>query len=174
MAKVSFTKLGLKLNQDIINIHFNDQIIEVKQYLPIEDKLDLIANVINASADANNFANPVKTNLFTSLEILYFYTNINFTDKQKEDVAKLYDLVYSSDLMQIVINAIPEIEYSSIIDGVNLVSNSIYAYRSSLLGVMEAAMSDYNDTQMDVNAIAETLGNKENLTLLKDIMSKLG
>ena len=174
MAKVSFTKLGLKLNQDIINIHFNDQIIEVKQYLPIEDKLDLIANVINASADANNFANPVKTNLFTSLEILYFYTNINFTDKQKEDVAKLYDLVYSSGLMQMVINAIPEIEYSSIIDGVNLVSNSIYAYRSSLLGVMEAAMSDYNDTQMDVNAIAETLGNKENLTLLKDIMSKLG
>jgi hypothetical protein len=30
MAKVSFTKLGLKLNQEIKTIIWNDQVIEVK------------------------------------------------------------------------------------------------------------------------------------------------
>ena len=39
MAKVSLTKLGLKVNQDAKSIEFNEQIIEVKQYLPINEKL---------------------------------------------------------------------------------------------------------------------------------------
>ena len=81
MAKVSFTKLGLKVNQEVKMIEFNEQTIEVKQYLPVNDKLALISNVINASADDYNFANPVKIEVFLALEIIANYTNINFTEK---------------------------------------------------------------------------------------------
>ena len=86
MAKVSLTKLGLKVNQDVKNIEFNEQIVEVKQYLPVNDKLELISNVINSAHDENNFSNPIKVSVFTTLEIMYAYTNVNFTDKQKEDI----------------------------------------------------------------------------------------
>ena len=83
MAKVSLTKLGLKVNQNVKNIEFNEQIIEVKQYLPIDDKLNLIARVIENSYDIkNNFSNPVKINVFGELEIIMAYTNLSFTDKQ--------------------------------------------------------------------------------------------
>ena len=43
--------------------------------------------------DNNNFANPVKLNVFLRLEIIFNYTNISFTDKQKEDLVKLYDIL---------------------------------------------------------------------------------
>ena len=46
MAKIGFTKLGLKPNNEIVNIKFNEQNIEVKQYLPVEEKLELITNVL--------------------------------------------------------------------------------------------------------------------------------
>ena len=69
MAKLAFTKLGLKTNNQIKTIQFNEQEIEVKQYLPINEKLEMISNVINLSADDNNFANPVKVRVFTTLEI---------------------------------------------------------------------------------------------------------
>ena len=49
MAKVSFTKLGLKKNEDIEIVEWNEQKIEVKQYLPIEDKLNLITAIIQNS-----------------------------------------------------------------------------------------------------------------------------
>ena len=42
MAKVSFTKLGLKKNEEVGILHINEQDIEVKQYLPINEKLELI------------------------------------------------------------------------------------------------------------------------------------
>ena len=67
--------------QDVKIVDFNEQDIEVKQYLPVNEKLELIGNVINLSHDDNNFANPVKVSIFTTLEIMYAYTNINFTDK---------------------------------------------------------------------------------------------
>ena len=45
--KPTFAKLGLKMNNNIKTILINDQEIEVKQYLPINEKLDLIGSVIN-------------------------------------------------------------------------------------------------------------------------------
>ncbi len=174
MAKVSFTKLGLKANQEVKNIEFNGQSIEVKQYLPVNEKLELITNVINLAADDNNFVNPVKINVLTTLEIMYAYTNINFTDKQQENIAKLYDLVISSGLAKEVINAIPENEYHEILSGVKTSVESIYEYRSSALGVLESISDEYKSTDFDVSQITEKLSNSEDIALLKEIVNKLG
>ena len=153
MAKVSLTKLGLKVNQNVKNIEFNEQIIEVKQYLPINEKLELISSVINSAADENNFSNPVKENVFLTLEILYHYTNINFTDKQKEDPVKLYDLVVSSGLVNKVTDLIPEEELDEVINGVAQSVKAIYAYRNSVLGILESISQDYSALNLDATEI---------------------
>ena len=85
MAKLAFTKLGLKVNDEIKTIEFNEQAVEVKQYLPVNEKLEVIAEVLNNSADDNNFANPVKVDVYTAIAVLEAYTNISFTEKQKEN-----------------------------------------------------------------------------------------
>lgn len=175
MAKISFNKLGLKVNQEIKTITFNEQTIEVKQYLPIADKLNLISNVINASHDGvNNFANPIRISVFTTLEIIYAYTNINFTDKQKEDTAKLYDLVISTGLVKEIINNIPEAEYYEIVNGIKECVESIYTYENSFSGILDSLRTDYKNLDFDASAIQQKLADPENMSLLKDILSKLG
>ena len=174
MAKVSLTKLGLKVNQDFEMIEFNGQIIEVKQYLPVNEKLELISNVINSAQDENNFSNPVKVNIFTTLEMMYAYTNINFTEKQKEDPAKLYDLLTSSGLVEEVNDVIPEEEISEIIDGVTNSIKSIYEYRNSVLGILESISADYSQLNFDAEEIQKKLGDPENMSFLKDVLKKLG
>lgn len=174
MAKVSLTKLGLKVNQDIKTIEFNEQTIEVKQYLPVNDKLELISNVINASHDDNNFANPVKVSVFTTLEIMYAYTNINFTDKQKEDPTKLYDMLISSGLVATVVNAIPEAEYHKVLCGVTDSIDAIYNYRNSVMGILENISTDYSNLDLDASTIQAKLADPENMALLKGILTKLG
>ncbi|WP_291631401.1 hypothetical protein [Clostridium sp.] len=81
MAKVSFTKLGLKKNEDVEIVEWNEQKIEVKQYLPIEDKLNLITAIIQNSIDDNGYYNPAKIYVNTIIEMINFYTNIGFTEK---------------------------------------------------------------------------------------------
>ena len=174
MAKVSLTKLGLKVNQDIKNIEFNQQIIEVKQYLPINEKLELISSVINSAADENNFSNPVKENVFLTLEILYHYTNINFTDKQKEDPVKLYDLVVSSGLVNKVTDLIPEEELDEVINGVAQSVKAIYTYKNSVLGILESISQDYSALNLDATEIQQKLADPDNMALLKQVLTKLG
>ena len=174
MAKVSFTKLGLKKNEEVGILHINEQDIEVKQYLPINEKLELISSVINSAADENNFSNPVKENVFLALEILYHYTNINFTDKQKEDPVKLYDLVVSSGLVNKVTDLIPEEELDEVINGVAQSVKAIYTYRNSVLGILESISKDYSNLDLDATEIQQKLADPDNMALLKQVLTKLG
>ena len=174
MAKVSFTKLGLKKNEEVGILHINEQDIEVKQYLLINEKLELISSVINSAADENNFSNPVKENVFLTLEILYHYTNINFTDKQKEDPVKLYDVVVSSGLVNKVTDLIPEEELDEVINGVAQSIKTIYTYRNSVLGILESISQDYSALNLDATEIQQKLADPDNMALLKQVLTKLG
>ena len=176
MAKIAYTKLGLlkdKLNE-ITMIEHNEQSIEVKQYLPINDKLALISNVINKAADENNFANPIKLDVFKVVEVIYAYTNINFTEKQKEDEVKLYDLFISSGLWEKIMKAIPEDEYTNICRGIYACAEAVYEYRNSVLGILESISADYSNLNLEAEEIREKVGNPEVLGLLKEVLTKLG
>ena len=174
MAKLAFTKLGLKPNNEVVNIYFNDQTIEVKQYLSTDKKLDIITNVLELSHDQNNFSNPVKVSVYTAIEIIDKYTNINFTEKQKEDVLKLYDLLNGNGLIAAVVNAIPEAEYKELLTGIHDTIESVYKFQNSVLGILDSISKDYSNLSLDAESIQKALGDPENLTLLKDIMTKLG
>ena len=93
MAKVSFNKLGLKKIEEVATIEHNEQIIEIKQYLPVQQKLELLSKVITQAADSSKFYNPGQLQVFFSLELIQAYTNISFTEKQKEDFCKTFDLL---------------------------------------------------------------------------------
>lgn len=173
MAKVSFSKLGLKVNNEIVNIHFNDQVIEVRQYISVNDKLKLISEVINDTIDEHSFCNPVKVKVYLALGILDYYTNINFTEKQKEDPVKLYDLFQSSNLLDQIFNAIPEEEFNDLTEGTWDSINAIYTYNNSAMGIMDNITTNYKNTNLDTNKLIEELNNMDT-SLIQDVLSKLG
>ena len=174
MAKIGFTKLGLKPNNKIVNIEFNEQIIEVKQYLPVEEKLELITNVLELSHDSNNFSNPIKVQVYTALEMIDKYTNISFTEKQKENPTKLYDLLNGNGLLEKIIDAVPQIEYDELIHGIYDTINAVYSYQNSVLGILDTISQDYSNLNLDATEIQKKLADPENMALLKNIMTKLG
>ena len=174
MAKIGLTKLGLTKNTDVSKVEWNGEEIEVKQYLPIDDKLAMIAAILNSSIDDNGYYNPAKIYVYTIINMLDYYTNINFTDKQKEDISKTYDLVASSGLSSAIFTVISPYEYQQIQGWIRELVDSIYTYKNSIVGMMELIKDDYSNIELDAEKIQETLGDKENLTLLRDVMEKLG
>ena len=175
MAKVAFTKLGLKRKDEVKTVNINNNVIEVKQYLPINDKLALISRVINLSHDSsNNFANPVQVEVIGTIEIIMAYTNLSFTEKQKEDYAKLYDLLEENGITKDLISAIPEDEYTFLIDGINESIEAVYKYQNSVLGILDSVAQDYSNLEFDASKIQQELADPQNLELLKGIMSRLG
>lgn len=174
MAKIGFTKLSLKRKNEVKTITINNNQIEIKQYLPINEKLDLIARVINGAHDQNNFPNPIKIEVIGTLEMIMAYTNISFTEKQKEDIPKLYDLLEENGVIKDIISQIPEDEYNFIIDGINKTVDAVYTYNNSVLGILEAVSKDYSNLDFDATQIQKKMADPENLKLVKDVLTKLG
>lgn len=174
MAKIGFTKLGLKQNNEIALIDFNGQAIEVKQYIPVEEKLEMIAFIMERAHDQNNFSNPIKLEVFTALEIVERYTNINFTEKQKENPTKIYDLLVGNSVLPLIIEAIPVAEYESLIKGLKDTVTAFYNYQTSVLGILDNVGKDYSTLDLDASVIQQKLGDLENIELLQDVMNKLG
>ena len=174
MAKISFTKLGLVKNTEVASFDWNGQTVEVKQYLPIQEKMDLIATVLNNCQDENNFINEAKMALFMDLEIAYRYTNINFTEKQKEDPAKLYDLLAGSGLFDDIFTVLPQREYKSIVMWLSKTAEHIYDYRNSVYGILDAMNTDYSNLELDAESLKEKIADPEVLGLLKSVLTKLG
>lgn len=175
MAKVTFNKLNLTKNTEIKNIDINENIIEVRQYLPVEEKLELISYIVNMAHDEDyNFSNPVKVEVFAGIGIIKYYTNITFTEKQLENPAKIYDLLNSNNVINNVIAAIPSNEYNEIRTGIEDTIKSIYQYQNSALGILDTIGQDYSDLNLEADTINEKLSNPDNMKLLRDVLAKLG
>lgn len=176
MAKVAFSKFGLKPNSEIKTITWGGQDIEVMQYLPIQKKLGLIGRVISQAHEQDaNYSNPVKIEVYTALEILFEYTNITFTEKQKEDIPKLYDIVYSSGLWQAIVDAMPTDELDIIMNGIENSTEAIYKYQNSALGIIDLLKGDMETIDnIDVEGMKQSLAEIAESPLIKEIVPLLG
>lgn len=172
--KPTFAKLGLKIVNEVKTININDQEIQVKQYLPVNEKLMLMSDVINLASDENNFANPVKIKLFTKLEVIFYYTNLTFTDKQKEDLVKLYDILESNKIFEQIFAAMNSLELQEIQSGVLDCANAFYAYKNSVLGILDVISADYGDTKLNIDEMMASLDQPDKVGLLRDVLANLG
>ena len=173
MAKLAFSKLGLKNNNQVVNINYNEQAIEVKQYISVNDKLKLISNIINNTVDEHSFCNPVKVKVYLLIGIVENYTNISFTEKQKEDIVKLYDLIQSNGLFDEILTAIPEEEFNDLLNSTWDSVDAIYTYRNSVMGILDNVSADYDNVNVDVNKTIEQIKNLDH-SFLSEVMNKLG
>lgn len=177
MAKISYNKLGItkdELNK-VQTVEYNDQTIEVKQYLPIAEKSELITRILNNSVDENTgYYNLLKLDMNLGLEIVYAYSNISFTEKQKEDPMKLYDMLNASKVLNLIIGLVPDGEFYYLNKTTHEMANNIVSYRNSAMGIMEAISADYSNLDLDATDIQKKLNDPDNMTLLKDVLTKLG
>lgn len=179
MAKVPFSKLQANLNSnEHKNFYCNkageEVYYEVKEYLPFAEKLELVSRIVNQSIDDNGFYNPMRVKLYMTLEVIFAYSNLSFTEKMKEDPFKLYDILVSTNIADDIIDVIRDTDWVEIQDDVYTTIQNLYDFKNSAMGILSFIASDYSSVEMDASKIQEMLANPENLELLKQVVTKLG
>lgn len=154
-------------------ISINDTEVIIKQYLPVNEKLELITNVLAESlSNEYSFKNPLQINVFILIEIVKFYTNIELDENLTLD--NLYDCLVTSGIGSKVISHIPAEEYDFIRGSIVAQLDEYYDYKNSALGIMESIVKDYSNVNLEAGEVQKKLADPQNLALLKDIMKKLG
>ena len=174
MAKVYFGKLDLNINKEIKTFDWNSQTIEVKQYLPVEEKLKLINKIINETADDKMYFHPARLEVFQTVNVFLAYTNVSVTETQMKDIGKFYDMIVSSGLWLEIRNYIDDDEWKFIYDSVWLTIHKVEAHNSSVYGILENINSQYGDVQEGVQQLLTDISESKDIELVADIMNKLG
>lgn len=172
---IMFDDIKKELPNEVKVININEFNIEVKQYLSVKDKIDLVTTVLNQLIQNElSFINPIQLEVCTNLEIIFRYTNIGFTTEQREDLQALYDMLERQKMFDIIISQIPAEEYQFLINMIDETVKAYYSYSNSLKGIIGDVVANYSNLDLDATKIQEKLANPENLTLLKDVIDKLG
>ena len=135
MATTTYASLKLKTDTSVKEIEFNGSKIEVLQYLPIDDKYSLVNITLQKSKDGSIY-HPLKKDMYFHLNLVYLYTNLSFTDKQREDESKLYDALQSSGLLNLILENIPEEEYEILYSFIEEYERDILNYQNTIAGII--------------------------------------
>ena len=85
-----------------------------------------------------------------------------------------YDLLDVSGLWDIIEKYIDENEINFIKQNIKETITNIYAYKNSVLGMIDAMNQKSEDLKVDGEALQKVIGDPENLTLVKQILDNLG
>lgn len=171
MAKIAFSKLNKIKSIPAKIITIADAEVSVAQYLPLEEKLNLIQSVIEQSGNGEEgFYNIVKLQTYYTIEMLQTYTNISFTEKQLEDTPKLYDAIVMNNIWEEIAKAIPQSEQDYIWGNVLTLAREVTEYNHSALGILKAISQNYGEegfTLDKINEMLTKLQNPEEMDLVK-------
>lgn len=173
MAKLAFTKISKVKSLPTQSYSFGEETIEVEQYLPLNDKITLIENVIELAGDEVGFFNIVKLEAYYRIYMIKNYTNITFTEKQMEDITKLYDLIELNGVWEAVESMIPEKERTYIWNNILELAQRITDYNNSVLGVLKTIQNSSVATEDNIMNLINQLQENENFKLVKELAPSL-
>lgn len=138
---ISFTDMNIKLDKTVKTFSFKDKNINVLQYLPIEEKNELIQLALQNSEE-NGVYNPLKIDMFSELYLVYLYTDIEFTDEQKANAAETYDALKSSGLLGAIVANMNVSEYEYLGTMLNRAMEGKLKYRNTIASVVNNLMEN--------------------------------
>lgn len=141
MGKISYANMKLKTDTSVNTFDFEGNKIEVLKYLPIEDKYDLIMITLQ-KAEENGVYNPLKLDIYFHLHLVYMYTNLSFTDRQRENELKLYDCLASNGFISQFMNTIEDEEYNYLFQMMQDTVNDYMNYRTTAGAVIQSLIND--------------------------------
>lgn len=139
----AYKDLNLKIDRSYKTVSILGKNIKISNYLPIEQKIDLIDVTIQKAQDAQ-ILNPIKFKMFYELNLVYMYTDIIFSDEERADESALYDTLVSSGFMNGVIKAIPASEITLLTKMLSKEAEAFVTFRTSAVGVVNTIFTSIN------------------------------
>lgn len=136
---MKYSDLKLSINNEVITTTVNEVEIEVRRYLPIEDKIDLI-EVALQKAEENGIYNEMKLAMYFDLYIIYMYTNLEFTDEEKMNEYKLYNELESNGVISAVLGTLEE--YEILFHYLNIMKEAKMRYKTSAAAMIQTFIQD--------------------------------
>ena len=138
---MQYKDLKLKRNDDLISFTQGNNKFNIKKYLPIEDKYDIVMITIQKSAE-DGIYNPIKLDMFFHLNLVYMYTDLEFSDEDRANESKLYDEMKSTGFLAEFLKRIDEDEYKEMLSNIEDIVCELKQYNTSAASIFKNFIND--------------------------------
>ena len=133
----------------------NGKTIEVKHYLPIESKVSLVQIAIQQSIIGSGFINPILLDAYFNLYVVFYYSNIEFTDEEKQNALATYDILALNDVILKVEAGIPKEEFEDLFNLCTEYSAKYEKYINSTSSIINTIIESFPKRMEEVQKIIE-------------------
>ena len=135
-------------------IEWEGDAINIKNYLPIESKIDLIQLVAQQSVE-NGIFMPIKVDMYMGMYLIFFYTDIEFTEEEKENIPELFDEMFNSGLYNEILNFIPDTEKNIIYTNLDTYVEKVEKHNSTTAYMINQILEQLPITMEETNELME-------------------
>ena len=138
--KFSDLKLNTAIEEKELVLSSGEKIL-VKSTIPVSDKIDLIQIALQ-KAEEDGIYNQIKLDIYFHLNLLYLYTDIDFSTEDREDEMRLYDILENNGVIVDVISAIGEEEYEGLVNYLEDIKKANLKYKNTAAAVLTRIIQD--------------------------------
>lgn len=149
---VRFSDLGLSIKNTTRKLKIGENEIEVLQYLPTDQKNTLIQLVLQQSEE-NGVYNELALTAYFYTYVVFFYTNLEFTDEEKQDIGGTFDILDSNDIITKVLELIPEEEWAELKEFIQIQKNTNMIYKRSAAFLIGQFINELPERMKEVGKI---------------------
>ena len=175
MEKVKFSDLKSELREceQSYTLNIGKHTIEIKEELTIQEQIEFAEYLFNKLlSEDDKYFNKIKFEYYKVLAYYKFFTSIDISDYTDEELHEVYNIINTSGELR-GLNT-ESIFFNCICREVEDMLKDYYNYRNSIYGILDVISTDYENLNLDMSTIKENMIDKDNLTLLKDVVTKLG
>ena len=175
IIRMNFKELNLRApDPEFRKIKLNSGVeLNVRAYLPIDAKADLITWVINmALDDKTGSISPIRFEACFSIAVVQRYCGIEIPEDSV--LSETYDLLETNDVIAQVMGVIPEDEITFLKELALDTVADISRYTSSFAGVMSTLNTDTSELTQRLQEIMQSIKNNEGMEQLAAIKDMVG
>ena len=175
MEKVKFSDLKSELRECeqsyILNI--GKYSIEIKNEITIQEQFKCAEYIFNKLlSEDDKYFNKIKFQYYKVLPYYIYFTSIDISDYTDEELHEIYNIINTSGELRGLHTE--NIAFNALCKQVEDMLKDYYNYKNSVYGILEAVSTDYENLNLDMSKLKENMIDENNLTLLKDVVTKLG
>lgn len=139
-----FSDIDTKYKKEFKTFTWREKEIKISQYLPIDEKIALIDIALQKSM-YNGMVHPLQLKKYYELGLVYMYSDIVFSEKDRADEAKIYDELWASGLLDEIIKRIAPKEIQTCAEMLKETKLAIEKHKVSAVGIIETLIQVLND-----------------------------
>ena len=152
---MKYQELELKRNLDMKQFSWNGKEIKVMKYLSIEAKYDIVMITIQEAYELGIY-NPIKLDMCFHVNLVLMYTDLEFTEEEKDRIEKLYDEMVGSGFMAEFLKQIDPKDYKEMQEYIEEIIKAKTSYDFSAFGAFDKIINSLPDNAAAMKEIMDT------------------